>query len=35
MGHCNIFDDAGMFPEGFTYIYINMYNCDGGGYQLV
>ena len=35
MGHCDCFDDAGLFSEGLTYIYINMYNYSGRIYKLV
>ena len=35
MGHCHLIDDSCLLPESLAYIYIDMYNCDGGGYQLV
>ena len=35
MGDCDCLNDAGLLSEGLPYIYIDMYNCDGCGYQLV
>ena len=35
MDHCLRFDDSGVFPEGFSYIYIDMCNRDGRVHQLV